>query len=91
MNYIMHKKKKYLAKPHLGRHMHPTGVCYGCFFDAKQDSDDRELCPEDKDGTFKCIRPRAETGSKGSKNDVIFIENTPEAIAEYVARRMENT
>lgn len=91
MNYIMHNKKKYLAKPHLGRHMHSTGVCYGCFFDDRQDSNGDELCPEDKDGSFKCIRPRAATGSKNSSHDVIFIANTPEAIAAYVAKRLETS
>ena len=55
-----------------------TMRCHGCLFTLTPDDE----CPHTDDGVpMTC----------DSKNDVIFIEDTPEAMAAYIVQKLEGT
>ena len=55
-----------------------TMRCHGCLFAITEDDE----CPHtDEAVTMSC----------GSDNDVIFIEDTPEAMAAYIIQKLEGT
>ena len=62
-----------------------TSVCDGCVFEKIGDCRTRFRAKQ----TLKCVDGDSDASSDAERVDYILIPNTPEAIAEYVARRLD--
>ena len=64
---------------------HEVSPCNGCVFEDVQNCRTRFR----SGGKLKCVDGDEDAMSDANRTDYILIGNTPEALAEYVARRMD--
>lgn len=64
---------------------HEVSPCNGCVFEEVQSCRTRFR----SGGRLKCVDGDEDAMSDEHRTDYILIHNTPEALAEYVARRMD--
>lgn len=86
MKTIQHKGVKYYRVQPIYRE---GDTCFGCVFDLRQDD---TRCPEYNKGSIdqrpKCIPEEWKGKQPWERMDDIFIEATPEALAQYVEQRL---